>query len=400
MRIVRTFHPVGQGAFYSERFFFYENDKLIANHNIVFDCGNLKRSKRGQKVASKAFEKNDVIDFLFISHLDYDHISLVETIFTEVKCIVKNIVLPLISVDDLRVLYAYYRILGAQGGAEFVHRIIENIALSTNNNPDKKDDGVVVHMVGDVDDNRIDIGNARRWANASESYTGWEPEWVLIPYNVEYKSRQMELIGQFDTLVADKTVAGDINATAGVEIKSGQELLEKLKDEVFVEKVLKTASLRSVIKKAYENIKGGTNENSLLLYSGPIRKESGYSLVDCTPCCSWYNCSTDKAGCLYTGDSTCDMTDWEKKYSVIWELIGTIQLPHHGSVDSFDVSRNKIGGRFIFPVSFGCTNTYGHPSGKVLAYLRANRCCVPMITELANSIYMQVIEQPSFFSRR
>lgn len=70
---------------------------------------------------------------------------------------------------------------------------------------------------------------------------------MLIPYNVEYKSRQKELIGQFALLVANKDVADVINSTAGEEIISGQELFEKLKDESFVEEVLRSASMRSVI---------------------------------------------------------------------------------------------------------------------------------------------------------
>lgn len=65
MKVIRTFHPVGQGAFYSERFFFYDEGGLKVVHNIVFDCGNLKKTKRGRKVVSKAFDKTDVIDYFF-----------------------------------------------------------------------------------------------------------------------------------------------------------------------------------------------------------------------------------------------------------------------------------------------------------------------------------------------
>ena len=35
MEMIRTIHPIGQGAFYSEQF--KEKDKKIAN--IVYDCG-------------------------------------------------------------------------------------------------------------------------------------------------------------------------------------------------------------------------------------------------------------------------------------------------------------------------------------------------------------------------
>ena len=93
MEVIRTFHPVGQGAFYSERF--YEDGGAEAKYNIVYDCGTSWGSIiRAKKVVTQAFDKKDVIDYLFISHLDYDHISLVRTLIDSVRC-VKNIVLPL-----------------------------------------------------------------------------------------------------------------------------------------------------------------------------------------------------------------------------------------------------------------------------------------------------------------
>ena len=44
MKLVRTFHPVGHGAFYTERFY-DEHDQNIAN--IVFDCGRYEAAKEG-----------------------------------------------------------------------------------------------------------------------------------------------------------------------------------------------------------------------------------------------------------------------------------------------------------------------------------------------------------------
>ena len=66
MKIKRIFHPIGQGAFYSERH---------ENLNIVYDCGNWKNTKQATKIVQSAFKKDEVIDILFISHFDYDHVS-------------------------------------------------------------------------------------------------------------------------------------------------------------------------------------------------------------------------------------------------------------------------------------------------------------------------------------
>lgn len=127
-------------------------------------------------------------------------------------------------------------------------------------------------------------------------------------------------------------------------------------------------------------------------YSGPKSGNWGYE-IECTePVRTWYHCDRHRVGCLYTGDSTCDLKGWENaKYSGVWDLIGTIQLPHHGSVESFDVATNPIDRSYVFPVSFGTYNTYGHPSGKVLAYLLVCNCCIQIVTEMMNTAYMQEI---------
>jgi len=63
--IERIFHPIGQGAFYSERH---------KNFNIVYDCGNWKNTKLADKVVKQAFLKDEVIDILFISlHFPKNH---------------------------------------------------------------------------------------------------------------------------------------------------------------------------------------------------------------------------------------------------------------------------------------------------------------------------------------
>lgn len=92
--IQRIFYPVGQGAFYSERH---------ENCNIVYDCGSMSISK-GRKVVSQRFSKEDIIDILFISHFDYDHISLIEDLKATVKEI-RFVVMPLLHHNEKILLF-------------------------------------------------------------------------------------------------------------------------------------------------------------------------------------------------------------------------------------------------------------------------------------------------------
>lgn len=59
MRIIRTFHPVGQGAFYSESF--YDVDGF--RYNVVYDCGVNDLDDRRKKIVRNSFSKEDTIDF-------------------------------------------------------------------------------------------------------------------------------------------------------------------------------------------------------------------------------------------------------------------------------------------------------------------------------------------------
>ena len=77
MKLVRTFHPVGHGAFYSEVLY---DDNDIAIQTVVYDCGTLSKQKYlFQEIDElKRATMTDKIDALFISHFHTDHTSGIE----------------------------------------------------------------------------------------------------------------------------------------------------------------------------------------------------------------------------------------------------------------------------------------------------------------------------------
>ena len=378
IKIVRTFHPVGQGAFYSERFQIWKPE--VETHNIVYDCGVCyMKEKQAVHVVNQAFAGKDEIDYLFISHLDHDHVSLAYAILPRVK----NIVLPLVSKEELVIAMLFYVVSEERDAARFFNEIIRRLEDNNRRN--------TVIFVGDIEENLNDWENANVIKSGTDIVPQWDYDWVLIPHNVKYSSRKQKLMDELDKLIHEKEFVKEIVGLGLKPFKTAEELLSKLNESDFAGKVLVMPNLRKAIKSAYASIEGGTNENSLLLYSGPKSGVTRYMLEFCMPNRRWCDCRISQAACLYTGDSTCDMADWKKKYVAVWEHIGTIQLPHHGSVESFDVDTYPVDRQYIFPVSFGTYNTYGHPSGKVLAYLMMCDCCIQMVTEMANSRYMQSI---------
>lgn len=68
--VIRSFLPVGQGAFYLEQFMF--NEEKI---NIIYDCGSNTDCKLVEGQIRDNFEEGAKIHAVFLSHLDADHIN-------------------------------------------------------------------------------------------------------------------------------------------------------------------------------------------------------------------------------------------------------------------------------------------------------------------------------------
>ena len=103
MEVTRIIHPIGQGAFYTESI--KTNDNL---YNVVYDCGsgNYKYTpKRLKQDIASFYNPDDVIDLLFISHFDNDHINGIRELKKRTSKI-RNIVVPLIEEND----FWYYQI--------------------------------------------------------------------------------------------------------------------------------------------------------------------------------------------------------------------------------------------------------------------------------------------------
>lgn len=382
MKVVRTFHPVGQGAFFSERF--YEEDNPQAKYNIVFDCGTSWGTiLKAKKVVTQAFDKNDKIDYLFISHLDYDHVSLVNTLMDSVDRKVRNIVLPLVNKDEVRIGINLNFIANHQETEDFLRRILDYLD-GYNNGQDTH-----IEFIGGNDNNAQSIGNGK---GITLRFKDGEPDWVLIPRNISARSRRDELLDNLDKMLADTDFRDEASKFGMPDVGNGEELLNRLLDKEYVDGIIRNKKLRNAIKFAYEKVAGGVNVNSLLLYSGPATDDSCYMMCPMYPN-MFKRMRYRRAGCLYTGDSNCDIDGWKSGlYSDVWHNIGTIQLPHHGSLKSFEVKKNNIDRAYYFPVSCGSTNSYGHPSGKVLAYLMRMDGMPQIVTEMANTVCMQEIE--------
>lgn len=381
IKMQRVFYPVGQGGFYSESFS-TENSKF----NVVYDCGSV--SKGIDKVISNSFDENEDIDILFISHFDNDHVNKIK-ILTNRGRKIKNVVMPLLSDENKCILLALYKSLGKD------HE--DSIEIISNPNIFFGNDTRIIHIKEVDEDTNMDSTQSIVNINEVNSdildsgenitfHIDGKEFWVYKPYNYDHKQRYEQLI---------------------IELQSKGLSIKDLNDADYVNVNIK------LIGECYKKISGNINQNSLVLYSNGIKdklyncslnyigKDFSFNLwrYDCFLCYCVLN-NEFKIGCIYTGDVDLKVIGanfMEKIKSFNKSLpINTIQVPHHGSKNGFDIDFFKgfDEGRFkiISPISFGLSNSYGHPSSMVIKQL-TSECHFPVyVTNDKRDLFTQVFE--------
>ncbi len=378
MNMIRTFHPVGQGAFYSEEFFSYEGDCVF---RVVYDCGSLEycglqRNSDGTPLKRKdikervkqAFPDGHGVDILFVSHLDDDHVNLIPCLKPFQNHQIRRVILPLLSAEERYVLTGYHLSRSRKGR-------ISDALNSIINNPEeyfgKNTKVTFVRSVGEARFYREDNQQNRVYRLEelptivlslveiviSGQAAGLQKDWLFVPYNHK-PERYSDLKKELERALGK-----------GFQIKN-------LKDPVFVIKNLKD------LRRCYKALPEGINRNSMALYSGP-RDGACSSTGDVVdgdiwgrycPCDQFAEYWLDRVlrhepssifhgcpGCLYTGDISLDDADLTRVFGRYVRNIGMVQLPHHGSLDSFGTGDLPINRR-VCVVTYGEKNQFGHPA--------------------------------------
>jgi len=378
IKIKRFFYPIGQGAFYAEKH--QIGDKYFT---IVYDCGTCRNCKKGQlkfadTVIEKAFKKDDIIDILFISHFDYDHVSKIAKLKEHTH--IKKVVMPLLQEDDIYLLSNIYTALEFNHVVELIKNPKEFFGESTRIiRVDFTEEGeqpllnITSKHINSLDET-IKSG--------SIFHTKLEYNWIFIPFNHKQKDRISKLE---EELIKEKF---DIN-----KLKKDTEYILTLikKDRTKIRK----------IREIYTRLKGNINENSMLLYSGlPLNnkkylKKKSY-LFDFKNKICWHGVAntTNRIGCIFTGDTDLTRVRIEHIFMNWWDMVGTIQIPHHGDSNSFD--KNILSDKNYFcPISVG-TNSYGHPSKKIIHGIISQDSYPILVNEDLSSGFVEYIDNDDY----
>ena len=376
LKVTRTFHPIGQGGFYTERH---------NNFNIVYDCGSTPR-RHAVPVVESVFSEKDIIHALFISHFDYDHVSAIATLIKSVQSI-RTVIIPLLEDEHRNLLVNINRTLSLN-----ILKLIDNpksffgkhtniIRVRASQNPDRDeiDDPIdLTELPRELSVRTIRNNSNAMTINSGRPLTlGRASRWVLVPYNYKYKGRHAKLIEQLKLQNFD---------------------IKKLQtDSDYTIHEITKPSTRRKLRKIYDSLDGTVNENSMLLYSGPDETINPRDSCGCKTVSELLDLSDPhlylcKAGCIYTGDCDFEKIQLSEIYSLYKSNVGVIQIPHHGSKHSFYLKALDGFNNLICPVSYGTKNRYGHPSAEVIKELFLSPFHVLSVTEQRNSKFEQTFD--------
>ena len=360
--MIRSFLPVGQGAFYVEQF----DDGT----NVIYDCGSTTDVNIVNKEIKYFFESGQPIKYMFISHFHEDHINGLKYLFHH--CKVENIYIPYVKPKDKLLLHIANLI---ENGARdsFVHDFIENpeqviTTLSARYDRITPNIFYVVPLGSEEAATPALVQNIHR---SGQHVSIKEYDWIYVPFNFDEGIRS-------DKFMEQLRLQGISHSVLENNLKFSNYWFSQL----------------DKLKNAYRKIPGGLNVNSLVVYSGPAMD---YEKIVCYPtpapcygpygyCCHNYL----PVGCLYTGDyNASGAKEWEElrnSFNSYWDSIGLIQIPHHGSKHNFNCEFSKNNSAFI--ISSGFSNKYRHPHTQVLKEIINNKIPLFWVTEQRGSITM------------
>lgn len=356
MRFIRSFHSVGQGAFYSERICFDDKQDFIA----VYDCGSKslgsdisiepKDNVQLGKIIKSDLPRLDV-DILFISHFDMDHVNGCKFLNPKV------VIIPFIPKDQIIV----YQILNKLGKGNFAIEFMKNPQSVFGNSriiavqPAEEDNelsGAASYIVGegaDFPSDSIRSGSIVTVLPPNKTAAIWE----YIVYNPN--------LNKFFN-----------NFKSEVEKKYDWAKLSSDQNGIYIMSILK--DLTTIFNKL-----NNKNQHSLQVYSGSKdgvwEKYMNFQpliIPHCPFCIRYHHFCDIGNGCLYFGDISVKSNWLDNYYKLLdqggkLEKVSTIQIPHHGSISSHGdlcvEDRIKNDDKSILCIiSVGEKNTYGHPS--------------------------------------
>ena len=384
MEIIRTFHSIGQGGFYTETF-----DDLPNKPMVVFDCGG--KSSKFMKDYINSFlqtRPKATIEAIFISHLHDDHINGLQHLLHRAN--VKKIFLPQFNPNQLFEIIFYNAARGAKGSNS--NQLVLSFIESNKSNHSLNEVSIIqiAEVTGDNDYQNV-THNIQHGVSsqtiASGSSVKFENGWVYIPFNPKSKTPNFDKIKDQDIKEKLQSLYDNTN------------LYEQA---TALAKFVKSCTVKQC-KELYKKMFGGIhNGQSMTLFSGLRNHDSNIEIGShsFTPTCNRYQCphgcdwfaefAKDNKACiptnfLYTGDYEAsdklkmkELINFYKEMKV-WSTICGLQIPHHGSRKNY--AKELYHKRCYAIASASSSNRYRHPNIDTLINIFHQECKPLVVTE-------------------
>lgn len=322
----RVLHPVGQGAFFTEQFF---DNASKAVFNVVYDCGEYRTSKHLDKEIENTLNATgaaDVIDVMFISHLDDDHINGIDHLIN-IRCLTNRstVILPLNyplviklileqEADALRGLYP-------DDALGVLQRLFDTGAkiLGIDNN----NDGVLNNTLP-LDDIQ---GLPNYGAVRSMQPMMFKSLWYYIPFNTILDDDRYKIFQEgLDAAQIDRSQLTNADYV--------RDNLDKLID-IYKKLPKGIGHLTAINVNSLNVLSYASNE----IYLGRVWLNNFGSDVMWRGDWDGGMVYRSRCSCLYTGDCVMEAKfehciDLLVKHITTW--IGMLQIPHHGRAGNYD----------------------------------------------------------------
>lgn len=363
--------PVGQGFFHTGALSTPGVEPWNSTGLLyVYDCGSMKKYGKHRNVAIDAFlsvSGQRIIDFLFISHAHFDHLSGLERLLKSPgPRRVDTIVLPLLSPIQRLIVYSrsisenpgvatqFYRDFAIDPVAalqRFKPRQI--IQMVRGNGPAPGADGGPVDGPTDGGPDRDGRSTGRmKWSFIGRGRVSRIGLHSPTSAN-DHRAAVFEMDDTVGIRVPSQTGRPWLLSTyVDVAVQKGKQkflaaLASSLSMTVSALNLLisNTAGLEQLVlhnsgklEAAYKSIVHDINVTSLCLYSGPIDQHQNDKW--------WYyqgfgsfGYDRDRVGWLGTGDAELKTSkrrgEFLKFYKSVFDHVSTLTLPHHGSQNNF-----------------------------------------------------------------
>lgn len=409
MKAKFSFYKAGQGSFYGGRIWEHENNKVFT---VVYDCGtslfiagnsqSLNNEITHFKHQPHYFVHNSEIELLFISHIDYDHVSGLKRLLTEFK--VKNIILPYIEKQHRQFFLVSFPDNNAPNDLsvedyisliESPNTFIQNNSKETQIYFVKSNGKSEIEYQGYDNDNQSENIYPRGTRNTETEELNNQQNVLVYDNNLQFFIQRK---WEFTTYIKS------INELAINNLHNclKKKLKKKPTDSLTLDDLKEIVTTkRKEAHKCYTDCIGEINSHGLVLLHGPIRFEHLCGRV--YPDCELHHFYVDRhnrhfyddhhfrnnnpamLGTLLFGDTSINPSnnpiDFPQAFKNKLVNVHIVQVPHHGSSKNWNFdefknlkigdSINRWGNQVVSVCNFGYGNKYGHPSHQVLNDLRS-----------------------------